>query len=378
MDRQTELGLTNELLHLCNTKSANLAGTVAASPVTDYFDKTRFAREREAVLLANPAPLAHASELPEPGAFLRRDFAGLPILLTRDAEGVAHAFLNVCRHRGTRLVADESGCKHRFSCPYHAWTWNNQGELIGVPHGDEGFPNLNREQYRLRRLGCSEGYGWIWIDPANESSPDIKGALRGLSNDFDWFEANDLRVAHSDTEIRSVNWKILVEGGIEAYHFRVAHRQTIGPHFLDNVSIYQQHGPHLRSILARRSLDSLNDQPENSWRLRDHAQVLYSIFPACQLLVQSDHVAWVQLDPLSATSTHVRITTLVPADRMQLASDVEHWRKNHAITMQTLAEDFDIGESIQNGLESGANEHLTFGRFESALTRFKEIVECYL
>ena len=378
MKRTTEIELAKELLDLHDRKSAYLREGPATRPVEDYFDADRFKLERERVLRTTPQPVVHSSELPQPGSFLRREFAGLPVLYTRDADGVAHAFLNVCRHRGTRLVDEEYGCKRRFSCPYHAWTWNNRGDLIGIPHEELGFPDLDRSQLGLRRLGCSEELGWVWVWACSEDAPDVVGSLAGLAGDFDWFAAPDYLMLHSDVQTRSVNWKILVEGGIEAYHFRVAHRQTIGPYFLDNLSTYRRFGPHLRSVLARRSLADLVEQPEDTWRLRDHAQVLYSIFPASQILVQSDHFAWLQLEPLSASSTRIRVATLAPADRTDSAADLAHWERNHAITMETLAEDFAIGESIQAGLESGANKHLTFGRFETALGEFNRSVDSRL
>ncbi len=378
MERATEIELAKELLDLNGQKSAFLDDAVTRSPVENYFDPERFRRERDKVLRTAPQPVVHSSELPEPGSFLRRDFAGLPVLFTRDADGTAHAFLNVCRHRGTRLVDEEQGCKRRFSCPYHAWTWNNRGELVGIPHEKQGFPELDRAQLGLRRLGCAEKHGWIWAWGTSEEAPDVDRSLEGLADDLDWFDASKFRIVHTQESVCSANWKILVEGGIEAYHFRVAHRNTIAPHFLDNLSSYSSFGPHMRSILARRSLTELTEQPVDVWRLRDHAQVLYSIFPTNQFLVQSDHFAWIQMHPLSATSTGLRINTLAPRDRLESDEDMAHWAKNHEITLTTLSEDFDIGESIQAGLESGANEQLTFGRFEGALAEFNRSVEARL
>lgn len=378
VERTTEIALTKELLGLHERKSAFLDEAVAHSPVEAYLDSQRFARERERILRRVAQPVAHASELPQPGSFLRRDVAGLPVLLTRDADGRAHAFLNVCRHRGTRLVAEAAGCAKRFSCPYHAWTWDNRGELIGVPHQKQGFPDLDRDAMRLKRLGCSQRHGFVWVEAGSETAPDIDDVLAGLAPDFDWFGAGRLRLLHRDEEVRAVNWKIVVEGGLEAYHFRVTHRRTIAPYFHDNLSSYRCFGPHMRSVLARRSLSELAEAPVESWRLRDHAQILYSLFPTHMLLVQSDHVAWIALDPLSADSTRIRISTLVPDDRVEREDDLAHWEKNHAITMATLAEDFDIGESIQAGLASGANETLTFGRFEGALAAFNRQVSARL
>ncbi len=374
MERATEIELATELLGLHAEKSAFLKEEVTSSPVEAYLDPERFRQERDKIMRTVPHPIVHSTELPEPGSFLRRDLAGLPVLFTRDVDGVAHAFLNVCRHRGTRLVDDEKGCKNRFSCPYHAWTWNNRGELLGVPHEQQGFPELERDKLGLKRLGVAEKHGWIWVWARSEDAPDVDGFLDGLADDFDWFGASDYKVLHTEELVCGANWKILVEGGIEAYHFRVAHRDTIAPYFLDNLSSYQGFGPHMRSILAKKSLTDLKEQAENDWRLRDHAQVLYSIFPVNQFLVQADHFAWIQMEPLSATSTRLRLSTLAPADRAESDEDLAHWAKNHAITLKTLSEDFDIGESIQSGLESGANERLTFGRFEGALAEFNRCV----
>ncbi|MEM9404351.1 MAG: aromatic ring-hydroxylating dioxygenase subunit alpha, partial [Pseudomonadota bacterium] len=274
MNRTTEIQLAEELLALHRGKSAFLADAVTTAPVEAYTDTRRFRRERAKIMRTALHPAVHAGELPERGSFLRRDVAGLPVLFTRDGDGAAHAFLNVCRHRGTRLVDEERGCKRRFSCPYHAWTYSNRGELLGLPHAKQGFPDADRDSLGLKRLGCVEKYGWLWVTAATDESPDVEGRLAGLAGSLDWLGADNYRIVHSDEILCSANWKLLVEGGIEAYHFRVAHRKTIGPYFLDNLSTDRCFGPHMRSVLAKRSLPQLAEQPVESWRLLDHAQVL--------------------------------------------------------------------------------------------------------
>ncbi|MEL7297138.1 MAG: SRPBCC family protein [Pseudomonadota bacterium] len=374
MQRETETKLVRELLDLHANKSAYLVDDVSSEPVAHYVDPARFDAERQTIFAATPQPLAHTSELPESGSFLRRTLAGLPLLLTRDADGDVHAFINVCRHRGTRLVDDKNGCKRRFSCPYHAWTWDNRGQLIGIPHEQQGFPGIDKSQLGLHRVGGVERYGWVWVQANTSEPPDIDPFLVGLSGDLEALHADEYRIAHCDELEVAANWKLIVEGGIEAYHFRVAHRDTIGPFFMDNLSTFEQFGSHLRSVLARRSLTELREQPQSQWRLRDHAQVLYSVFPTNQYLVQSDHFAWIQLEPIAANRSQLRILTMVPGSRRDAPGDLAHWQKNHTITMDTLAEDFAIGESIQSGLSSGVNASLTFGRFEGALAAFNQCV----
>lgn len=378
MERSTEIKLLQELLTLQERGSAFLDESVATNPVERYFDSARFEQERDQILRKDPRPIAHSSELAEPGSFLRLDIAGLPALLTRDSDGVAHAFLNICRHRGNQIVAERSGRKARFSCKYHGWTYSNRGELVGVPHGEQGFPQMNRECMGLKRLGCVERYGWIWISPYSEDAPDVDGLLAGLAPDFEWFAAADFQVQHSAEAIREANWKILIEGALESYHFMVAHTKTVGKLFNDNLSTYQRFGPHLRSAISRQSLSELKDMPSDRWHLRDHAAILYTIFPATQIVLVQDHIETIQYEPLSATTTQVRFHILAPKDRLMNEDDLAHWANNKEMTWTTLDEDFTIGENIQAGLKTGANEHLTFGRFEGALAAFNQNVNSRL
>lgn len=370
MDRKTEIDLLKQVVGLKEARSFHLDESETFSAVSGYLSPDRFAREM-AMFRAMPLLVAHVSELAAPDAFLRREIAGIPMLLTGDGAGSYRAFLNVCRHRGTRLVDAASGCARRFTCPYHAWTWNNRGELVGLPHGREGFPALDRADYGLKELHCVERHGWIWVSRPGTANQDPTDFLAGLGADIEWIGSRELKVRAESVETRDVNWKILVEGGLEAYHFKVAHRDTIGPYFNDNLSTYQVFGSHLRSVLPRASIRELADLPEEEWSIRQHANLLYTIFPLNQFLVQQDHLVWVQLEPLTESRSRLVLRTLAPEG----AGSEAHWQRNHRITCTTLAEDFEIGESIQAGLASGANDNLTFGRFEGALRRFNDTVE---
>ena len=261
MDRSTEIELLEELAGLREAGSFHLDDAVATSPVPRYTCPERFSRERRVLFRALPVVAAHRSELAEPDSFLTRDLVGLPLLLTRDGAGAVHAFLNVCRHRGTRLVDAASGCRRRFVCPYHAWTWDNRGTLRGIPHGAAAFPGLDRGTLGLKRLGCAEAYGWIWVVADTGAAPDIDGFLGGLAADFAWLDAGNLKIVHSEAGERAANWKILVEGGLESYHFRIAHKDTIGRYFQDSLSSYRVFGRHIRSILPRARLDAMMAEP---------------------------------------------------------------------------------------------------------------------
>lgn len=372
MERETEIGLIEELLGLREAKSHYLDDEIEFNSVDQYQSEVIFQRERDHMFARLPAVAAHVSELPNAGDFVKREIAGRSILVTRDAHGEVRAFLNICRHRGTQLVDDESGCKHRFTCPYHAWSYANTGELVSVPHMDTGFPDLDKAQYSLKSLQCEERFGFIWVIATPDVSFDFDAYYAPIAAEAEGLDLANMAIAHEEKKIHNSNWKILVEGGIESYHFKVAHRKTIGPYFEDNLSSYQMLGDHMRSVLMRSSMHVLRDQPTDQWRLRDHANIIYTFFPTTQLLVQKDHVVWINSRPVSAGQTELRLATLAPKSRL---GEEAYWEKNHQITSTTLNEDFVIGESIQNGFASGANDVITFGRFEGALPEFNRTIK---
>ncbi|MEM9533731.1 MAG: aromatic ring-hydroxylating dioxygenase subunit alpha [Pseudomonadota bacterium] len=372
MNQSKQIQLLEQLLGLKADSSFFLDDEPTQSPVDDYLSQERFDREQTRILQKLPRIVAHSSELAIPNSFLQRTVSGLPLLLMRGDDDQLRIFLNVCRHRGTRLVNDETGCKRRFSCPYHAWTWNNRGEFVGAPHFDAGFPGLDRKDLGLKSLPCVERHGFIWVVPEDA---DLSLFLDEMDHDLSWVGTEQLTVHRSETQLRHCNWKMLPEGGLEAYHFRVAHRKTIAKLFNDNLSSYETFGAHIRSVLPRASMVELTAQDPATWNIREHTNVLYTLFPTNMLLVQMDHVVWIQVEPLTPELSEVRLTTLKPLE----SGEPEHyWDKNHALTVTTLNEDFDLAESIQTGLASGANRHLNFGRFEGALARFNDTVRSYI
>ncbi|MEX3010115.1 aromatic ring-hydroxylating dioxygenase subunit alpha [Hoeflea sp. TYP-13] len=376
MNREEEIGLLDELLGLRKRNSAYLDEAVTYSPMSRYLDADRFAQEREYVFRRHPSLIAHVSELPEDGSFLRRDVAGTSVLLTRDRDGEFHAFHNICRHRGAQLVDAHGGCRHRFTCPYHAWTWDNTGRLIAVPHQEQGFPDLDKESYGLKPIACAVRFGFVWIQLSAQDDIEIGAHLAPLADDLEWLKLDGHQVFTTREQVWHCNWKVVIEGGLEAYHFRVAHAKTIAGMFLDNLSSYQLFGPHIRSVLARSTIDELVEQPRKDWKIRDYTNIVYNVFPGSVFLVQGDHVVLVHFEPQAIDRTLIRCVTLIPKPDEPLTDKAKgYWQANHDLTVATLDEDFALGESIQKGLDQGVNEAMTYGRFEGALNRINAEIE---
>lgn len=136
-------------LHLTTEQMARIVPCTTYVEASNYLDAAAFEREREAIFSRLPVPVALAAELPAGGSYRAVTLAGVSILLTRTRDNQTRAFLNACSHRGTRLLAgDESGCGLKLSCPYHAWTYNLDGALIGVPRA-ELFVDLDKTRHGL-------------------------------------------------------------------------------------------------------------------------------------------------------------------------------------------------------------------------------------
>ncbi len=126
-----------------------MTDTKTTLPARYYTDSAVFARERERFHAEMWVTVAREEDIAKPGDFVVREVAGESVIVTRDESGALQAFYNVCRHRGTRICAEEKGkFTGRIQCPYHAWTYALDGRLVAAPHMDD-TPDFRCEDYRL-------------------------------------------------------------------------------------------------------------------------------------------------------------------------------------------------------------------------------------
>lgn len=356
---------------------AEMGERVVSSPVARYLDPSRLERELR-LMRAHPQPVLAASDIAVPGSWWSGDVLGVPLLLARDAQGVLHASVNVCRHRGARVVEPGAGCgRERFACPYHAWTYAADGKLLSIPKA-EGFPGVTMEDNGLRRLAIAECAGIVWVIPdAARSGTDIVAALGGFIHDLQSF-GMDRHVAYAPRRIElRCNWKLMVEGSSEAYHFKIAHRNTIAPLFADNAQIVDEQGQHRRMVLVKERLRECEPGEGGFIDVREVGNLLYYFFPSTMILVQPDHAQVTRIEPMAPGLTLVHDFALIP-EAPATESARTHWDRNVALYRDTLGEDYALMESIHAGLGSGANTALRFGRYEFALARFNEQLDAEL
>src|SRR5437667_7513253 len=124
MRRQDQIAEARKLLAHLDRRTTALAVAIYHNPVSDYTCPEQLARERELLFRDGPINVGLSALLPKPGDWLTHDWAGVPILLVRRADGSLGAFLNVCRHRGARVVDGCGNGARDFACPYHGWTYS--------------------------------------------------------------------------------------------------------------------------------------------------------------------------------------------------------------------------------------------------------------
>jgi phenylpropionate dioxygenase-like ring-hydroxylating dioxygenase large terminal subunit len=370
-DKQLEL---IDLLHAQIDKGeSQMFDSLTRIPVETYFSESKLSDEIDSLFKRYPLALGMSHELPGPGHYLTNDRAGVPVLMTRAEDGEVRAFLNVCRHRGAKVVTEEKGeVRKVMSCPYHGWSYGLDGELKHIPT-PAAFEDVDRSCHGLRQLPACERHGIVWVQLDPDLPFDVPETLGELDAEIGNFNIGDYHFYERRVIEQPFNWKIAIDTFLEPYHFGVLHRNSIGPLFFHDLCIAHQYGPHLREIMPRKSIDNLREHPREEWDLLPHSVLVYVLFPGTIVVVQIDHVELWRFypDPTNPAQCTMTMDFLVP-DPVETDEEREHWRKNMELLMMTVMdEDFPTGVTIQRGLKSGAQTHVTFGRNEAALAMFE-------
>ncbi len=196
----------------------------------DYTSEAVYADERERIWFDRWICIGRAEEVSEPGDYLVRDLAGESIIVTRNRSGEIRAFYNVCAHRGTKLLDDSPACGHVskvFKCPYHAWSYDLDGRLVGTPNvdEDEGF---DRSLYPLHGIAAESYAGFLFVNLSEARTPLID-ALAGVESitNFERYRMDELRIGRRLVYEVAANWKIIVENFNECLHCPTIHPELV-------------------------------------------------------------------------------------------------------------------------------------------------------
>lgn len=335
-------------------------------PAWTYSDPEFFTAEMQRVIRPSWQVVCHQSDVPNVGDYHTLEYLGESIIVVRGQDGDVRAFTNVCRHRGARLVDGPSGCAvaKKLTCPYHAWSFDLEGKLVGVPL-KQSYPGLDQSKHGLVPVDLDVWRGFIFVRLENDGGPSVAEMIAPYDHEVEPYRFEDLRAFGRVTlRPRHVNWKNVGDNYSDGLHIPVAHPgltrlmgSGYGVEAQENVD--KMWGP-IRDRLSNNPSEKAYQKylphvpylPEERQKLWTY----FKLWPNVAFDIYPDQVDFMQWLPVSPTETLIReISYAVPDDRREMkAARYLNWRINR----QVNAEDTWLISRVQDGM---ASESFTVG-----------------
>jgi phenylpropionate dioxygenase-like ring-hydroxylating dioxygenase large terminal subunit len=341
-----------------------------------YRDADFLQAEKQQVFAASWQVLCHLNDIPNPGDYHTLDFLGEPLVAVRGRDSGVKAFFNVCRHRAARLVDGGSGhCPGRIVCPYHAWTYDLDGALAAVPHRGE-FAEFPLDQFGLKSVESEVYQGFIFVR-LQPGTPSVADMLAPYEQELAQYRLEELKpLGRVTMRVRHVNWKNVTDNYSDAMHIPVAHPglsrlfgRTYGVEaqlWVDKMWGYLRDTPssQLSERMYQRVLPSSPHLADDRQRLWTY----FKLWPNVAFDIYPDQVDFMQMIPLSPTSTLVReIAYAHPDDRREMrAARYLNWRINRQVSLEDKA----LIERVQAGMGSRSYSPGPLGSNEVSLRSF--------
>lgn len=193
-----------------------------------YIDPEIYQLELDQIVMRNWIFAGHQSQLPAPGDFRVFNVANESAIIVRSESGELKAFANVCRHRGSLVCLEASGNTRKFECPYHAWTYDTDGHLVGTRDMPADFA---KDKHSLHSVSIEVLHGLIFVCFCDDP-PSLQRAKHDLKEPMEMFDFENLQIAAKKTYPIAANWKLSVENYQECYHCAPAHAEYAKMHTL--------------------------------------------------------------------------------------------------------------------------------------------------
>ena len=279
-----------------------------------YFSEDLFKLEQEVLFRQHWQLAGHVNALTEIGSYLTLDIANERGLIIRGADDKIRAFHNLCRHRGSRVVADEKGkCNKSIVCPYHGWVYDLDGSIRGIAR-QETFPEIDRDKFGLIPLNMEIWHGFVFVKFKHSEQPSVKDIMARFEYEISDYGLKDMiPIPESEwSETVDVNWKAVRDVDNEGYHVKQAHP---GLHDLYGQNYNDE--PYING--TSRSVGVFNTRPSKRWSVKNYLKLLPKVeklskesqnrwlyagmFPNLVFGFYPDSVIYYMEIPISATQT---------------------------------------------------------------------------
>lgn len=319
-----------------------------------YTSPEIFEIEKERLFYKDWLCVGREEEIANPGDYFTLRICDEPVVVCRNKEGAVAAFSNTCAHRGVE-VAEGRGNRSVFVCPYHAWSYDLDGKLIGAAHmgNAEGF---DVAKCRLPQLGVGRWGGWIFVSLADDPIPFDKFIAR-FDQEFSFLRVGDCRLAARITFDLDCNWKFVVENLFDVYHARVVHAKSFGK-YRDSVDYFPTArgqestiGYYNSASLVPGGKSLFGNMP---W-LADKPPTfacLGHLPPNLQLFARCDNVVTDVIWPVAPDKTRLLLHILFPKEVFDRPDFEEKLKIYRDFQVQVIEEDRALVNSLQQGAKS--------------------------
>lgn len=364
------------------TLNSAAAATIATDPDDHlslpgwlYHDPEFYAVECARVLRAAPQVVCHLNEIPNAGDWRSFDYLGESVIVIRGDDGQVRALANVCRHRGSRLVDGEAGCAKKLVCPYHAWAYELDGRLTGVPMKAQ-YPGLDTEKLGLVPIAMEIWRGFVFVTLA-EGAPTVAEMMAPYEHEVAPYRFEELQaIGRVTLRPRALNWKTIADNYSDGLHIPVGHPGLTRLFGRSYEIAADAHVDRMSGLLADRPSANPSERayqhflprvahlPEAQQRL----WLYYKLWPNVAFDIYPDQVDFMQFVPTGPTSTMIReISYALPDERREMrAARYLNWRINR----QVNAEDTALIARVQAGMGSPSYVAGPLGTSEVCLRSF--------
>lgn len=329
----------------CDNKTSQVR---AAIPASWYTSESVYSVEKKEIFYKCWNCVGHVSQINEEGDFFTHKICDREIVVVRNRDGELRAFYNTCRHRGHKLVDSGTGNSYRFVCPYHAWTYDLNGQLVRAPESEE-VDGFDKSCFRLTSLRLAEMCGLIFVtfDPGAPEFEDIFGHIDAEIRAEEPTVDNYAVVAENPFP-HHCNWKVSVENFSECYHCGPVHKYlTTNVIDADSYKIWGDRLVQNHRIDMQKSLEG-DGKPQRLWHLFPNTAVGFYPIPSHGRTMCIRHMY-----PVDKDNTIYHYRWLCDKDRD--STPVIDYCKFHSET--TGAEDGQVAAGTQIGLNNGGIEN---------------------
>tara|TARA_Y100000589_G_scaffold193639_1_gene183216 strand:- start:729 stop:1964 length:1236 start_codon:yes stop_codon:yes gene_type:complete len=240
-------------------------------PAWSFFNNEMFEAEKDLLFRRHWQLICHSNDIPNAGDFITWNLIGERALVIRGKDQKIRAFHNLCKHRGSRVIAHDAGtCKSTITCPFHGWTYNLDGTLRGASQ-PSSLPKLDPVEYGLPPLEMDIWNGFIFVRFQPGPQPALSDILKNFDIEVSQYELYDLEPTGDGfwTEEIDANWKCVRDVDNEGYHVPMAHP---GLHDLFGKNYYDE--PIAGGL--SRSVGSFDSGDGRLWSVRNYKKLLHA------------------------------------------------------------------------------------------------------